>query len=487
MTKKRGERRSGRGKRPSRTQKRAPKAKPSRAHRHDHDHDHHHDHDHDHHHDHDHDHDHHHHHDDDHDHDHEHEHHHHDLLGDPEGHREPLTRGAGIGKTLFLDAFSGIAGDMTIAALVDLGVPFEVVEGAVSALPISGYRLVLSRALAGAIGVTRFDVVLGKSSRERSYGQIDFLLAEAELDPTVRDLARRIFRHLATAESAVHRIPLEDVHFHEVGAVDAIVDIVGASAAFAYLGAQVVASPLPMGKGFVECRHGILPLPAPATVECLRGVPTYDAGIEAELTTPTGAAIVATVAKRFERWPAIVPEQIGWGGGARELPDRPNALRMILGEAAADDALTGSHVVLEANVDDMSGELAAHAIRALLAAGALDAWAAPVTMKKGRPGLTLSALCGAPFADAVTGVLLRETSTIGVRRIAAVRTERPRQTVEVTTPYGPIPVKVSSGPWGPPQVKPEFDACARAAEGAAVPVREVIAAALRAYEDRGLD
>jgi pyridinium-3,5-bisthiocarboxylic acid mononucleotide nickel chelatase len=373
---------------------------------------------------------------------------------------------------------------MTIAGLVDLGVPFEVVAQAVGALPISGYELVLSRAYAGAIGVTRFDVVLGKSSRERSYGEIDFLLVEAALDPKVSELARRIFRTLALAESAVHRIPLEDVHFHEVGAVDAIVDIVGAAAGFDYLGAEVVASPLPMGRGFVECRHGTLPLPAPATVACLRGVPTYDAGIEAELVTPTGAAIVASVATRFERWPELVPERIGWGGGARELPDRPNALRLVLGKATLDRAAsTGTHTVLEANVDDMTGELAAHAIRAVLAAGALDAWAAPVTMKKGRPGLTLSALCPVAAADAVTGVLLRETSTIGVRRLPVSRTERPRETLEVATPYGALPVKVSGGPWGPPQAKPEFDACARAAEMAGVPVRQVIAAAVRAYED----
>jgi pyridinium-3,5-bisthiocarboxylic acid mononucleotide nickel chelatase len=412
------------------------------------------------------------------------------LEGDPEGHREPLARGEGKGKTLFLDAFSGIAGDMTIAALVDLGVPFEVVQRAVSAVPLAGAGLVLSRAFVGAIGVTRFEVEIGESSRERSYAEIDALLLNAEaLDPEARELGRRIFRRLALAECEVHRIALEDVHFHEVGAVDAIVDIVGAAACFTHLGAEVVASPLPMGRGFVECRHGTLPLPAPATIGCLRGVPTYDAGIDAELVTPTGAAILATVASRFERWPEFAPERIGWGGGSQRLPDRPNALRVVIGRPEPMEAISAgkSHVVLEANVDDMSGELAAHAIRALLSAGALDAWATPITMKKGRPGLTLSALCPAAAADTVTSVLLRETSSIGVRRIDAARTERPRQVVSVSTEFGAIPLKVSGGPWGPPQVKPEFDACARAAENAGVPVRQVIAAALRAYDESRTD
>jgi uncharacterized protein (TIGR00299 family) protein len=351
-------------------------------------------------------------------------------------------------------------------------------------IPLPGVKLRISRAFAGAIGVTRFDVDIGTSSRERSYAEIDALLLRAALDPDARELARRIFRRLAVAECEVHRIALKDVHFHEVGAVDAIVDIVGAAACFSHLGAEVVVTPLPMGRGFVECRHGTLPLPAPATIGCLRGVPTYDAGIDAELVTPTGAAIVASVASRFDRWPDLAPERIGWGGASQRLPDRPNALRAVLGRSEAREAISPSrsHVILEANVDDMSGELAAHAIRALLAAGALDAWATPITMKKGRPGLTLSALCPSAVADSVTFVLLRETSSIGVRRIEVARTERPRHVVEVSTEYGLIPLKVSGGPWGPPQVKPEFDACARAAEDAGVPVRQVIAAALRAYQ-----
>jgi uncharacterized protein (TIGR00299 family) protein len=391
-----------------------------------------------------------------------------------------VERGEGEGKILFLDAQSGIAGDMTIAALLDLGVPLAVPRAAVDALGIEGLGLEASEVYAGAIGATRLDVVAHAAQAERHYSEIDALIAGAKLDHEVSALARRVFRRLAEAESAVHKIPIESVHFHEVGALDAIADIVGAAACFVHVGARVIASPLPMGRGRVTCRHGDLPLPAPATVSCLRGVPTYDAGIDAELVTPTGAAIVATVAEAFERWPSFSPERVGWGAGNAVLPDRPNALRVVLGspfEAASDGS---THVVLEANVDDMTGELAGHAIEALLAAGALDAWAVPITMKKGRPALTIAALATADAADRVAAAMLRETSTLGVRRTGAGRVERPRRIITVETKFGPIPVKIAEGPYGPPQAKPEFDVCARAAERAGVSVREVIAEVLRA-------
>jgi hypothetical protein len=384
---------------------------------------------------------------------------------------------------LFFDVFSGIAGDMTIAALLDLGVPLLVIEHAVAALPIEGFHLHRGHRHRSGIVATSFDVHVEAAQPERTYGAIDGMLAASSLEPRTLELARRIFRRLGEAEAAVHRMPLADVHFHEVGAVDAIVDIVGAAAAIAYLRAEVVGAPVPMGRGFVKARHGVLPLPPPAVVECLRGVPTYGVDLDAELVTPTGAAILATAASRFERWPTFAPERVGFGAGTRELPDRPNLLRVVLGTrpAAADEAgAAASHVIVEANVDDLTGEVAAHAIEALFAAGALDAWATPITMKKGRPALTLAALAPAARADAVAAALLQETSTIGLRKIPVSRTERPRRTITVATAYGPIAVKISEGPFGPPQIKPEFDDCAAAARTHGVPVREVIAAALAA-------
>jgi uncharacterized protein (TIGR00299 family) protein len=238
---------------------------------------------------------------------------------------------------------------------------------------------------------------------------------------------------------------------------------------------------LPLGRGSVLSRHGVLPLPAPATVSCLVGVPTFDAGLDEELVTPTGAAIIATVAARFERWPGFCPERVGWGAGEKELSDRPNVLRVVLGsrvESAAPDLST--HVALETNVDDMTGELSAHVIRKVLESGALDAWATPVIMKKGRPGLTLSVLGRAQDAERLAELLLRETTTLGVRRIPLTRLERPRRTIEVGTKFGTVPVKVSAGGFGPAFAKPEFDVCAELASNHGVPVREVLEAALKA-------
>ncbi len=393
-----------------------------------------------------------------------------------------LPYGAGLGKVVYFDCFSGVAGDMTVAALVDLGVPFEIVRDAIQSIGIGGVNVEMRPAATGVIGGVRFAVEQHGQHPERSYAEIVQLLADAALDDDTRRRAQSIFRRLAEAEAFVHRSSVDGVTFHEVGAVDAIADVVGAAAALAYLQADLVCAPLPMGHGTVVCRHGILPLPAPATVACLRGVPTYDAGIEAELVTPTGAAIVASQAVRFERWPSLTPLAIGWGAGTRQLPDRLNALRAVLGTPLAlearDDVAT--HYVLEANVDDMTGELSGHAISKLLEAGALDAWAVPITMKKGRPGLLLSALANAASLSVLETVLLRETSSIGLRRYGVARTERPRETIEVETEFGKIPVKIARGPYGPPQLKPEFDACALAAQTHSVPVRTVLAAALAA-------
>jgi hypothetical protein len=396
-----------------------------------------------------------------------------------------LERGAGRGKLLHFDCFSGVAGDMSVAALIDLGVPLEVVQAAVGALGLTGVSVSVAAAQTGVIGGVRFVVEQRGEHPERRYDQIATLLDRAPLEPDTKQRAQAIFRRLAEAEAFVHRTPLEAVSFHEVGAVDAIADIVGAAAALAHLGAELSCSPLPMGHGTITCRHGVLPLPAPATVACLRGVPTYAADVEAELVTPTGAAIVASQAGRFERWPSLSPLAIGWGAGTRTLPDRLNALRVVLGEPAtksvSDEA---GHYVIEANLDDATGELVGHAIARLLEAGALDAWAVPITMKKGRPGLLLSALGTPASLSVLEAVLLRETSSIGLRRHAVARTERPREVVEVETPFGKLPVKISRGPFGPPQIKPEFDACARAAAEHGVPVRIVLAAALEAAARR---
>jgi uncharacterized protein (TIGR00299 family) protein len=417
----------------------------------------------------------------------------HDRLHDPDPGHDPapapsaalpaLIRGAGAGHVLFLDAPSGLAGDMIIAALVDLGAPASVVHDAIATLPVTGYHVHFGTRVRSGIVATSFDLHVEAAQPARTYGSIRAMLDAAKLPDGVRERAHRTFHRLAVAEAKVHRSSLDDVHFHEVGSVDAIVDVVGSAALLDHLGAELVVSPLPMGHGFFEAAHGVLPQPPPAVVECLAGFATYDGGLSFELVTPTGAAIVGAHASGSSRWPAMSPVRVGWGAGTADLKDRPNVLRAVLGKPVPAPRTTGSgetatHAVLEANVDDATGELASAWIDALFAAGALDAWATPIVMKKGRPALTVSALASVERADAVAHAMLRETTSLGVRRTLVTRAERPRRMITVETPYGAIPVKLAEGPFGPPQAKPEFDACVAAARAHAVPVREVVRAAM---------
>ena len=367
---------------------------------------------------------------------------------------------------------------MVIATLVDLGVPERVILDAVAKLPLRDFHIHFGTRVRSGIVATSFDVHVDGKQPERTYGSIRKMLDAADLPKGVRTRAQATFRRLAESEAKVHRMPIDDVHFHEVGGVDAIVDVVGSSAALDHLGARLVVSPLPMGHGHIKARHGILPLPPPAVVDCLRGHPTYDGGIAFELVTPTGAAIVGAHAEGSSRWPSMVPEHTGWGAGTAELADRPNLLRAVLGPATDTAAGAATHVVLEANVDDATGELLGSCIEALLSGGALDAWATPLTMKKGRPAYLLGALAPAAQADAVAAVMLRESTTLGVRRHEVSRVERPRHLEHVETRFGRIPVKVAGGPFGPLQRKPEFDVCLELAKSHGVPVREVLEAAL---------
>jgi hypothetical protein len=350
---------------------------------------------------------------------------------------------------------------------------------------VSGFHVHFGTRVRSAIAATSFEVHVDQAQPPRTYAAVRALLGESTLPERVKASAERTFRRLAVAEARVHRTSIDEVHFHEVGAIDAIVDVVGSAAALDYVGAaEIVVSPLPMGRGVVRTAHGALPLPAPATIECLCGLATYDAGIDFELVTPTGAAIIGAHAARSERWPSMKPDRVGWGAGSADLADRPNVLRAVLGTivSARVGRRDATHAVLEANMDDATGELAAHWIEALFAAGAVDAWATPITMKKGRPAWTLSALVPVDRAHAVEHAMLRETTSLGVRRHDVTRVERPRHVIQVETAFGRIPVKIGEGPFGPPQAKPEFDACAAAARACGVPVREVILAAMSAWK-----
>lgn len=386
-------------------------------------------------------------------------------------------------RVLHVDPIGGAAGDMLIAAFLDLGVPQAVIERAVAATGLTGYRLDLGRRDKHAIAARSFDVVVEGEQPARDYAAIEQLLTGAPLDARVKEIAQHVFLRLGEAEAKVHRQPLSRVHFHEVGGVDAIVDIVGASAAIAHLGAGLGVSlgALPMGGGVTRGAHGAIPLPAPATLELMIGLPVRDAGISGELVTPTGAALLRAFSELFPAalggFPAFTPRAIGYGAGRRDLADRPNVVRLILGDRAATPRAT-QRVVLEANLDDATGEVAAIALEALLAGGARDAWAQAITMKKGRPAMTVSVLCDVDRADALARVLLSETGSLGVRRTEVTRVERPRRFVDVDTAYGVVRVKIADGDGLPPVVHPELEVCrARAAEHH-VPVREVIRAAI---------
>jgi hypothetical protein len=391
------------------------------------------------------------------------------------------------GKLLFIDAPSGVAGDMLVAALVDLGVGEAVIRDAAAALPLDGYELRFERCMRSGIAATRFDVRVDGEQPSRDHATIRTLIAgSAGLSEGTRRLALDAFAVLAEAEAQVHDTTPERVGFHEVGAVDSIIDIVAVAAALDHLGVDVACSPLPMGRGIVESAHGMIPLPAPATVLCLRGVPTYDAGIDAELVTPTGAVLVRVASRAFVRWPRMQPERVGWGAGTRELPDRPNLLRVVLG-SPSDARLAlqrGTCVVLELNVDDMTGEIAADALERARERGALDAWSTPIGMKHGRPALMLSALARRDDVESIARALLSESTSLGLRVREVDRLERPRRTLEVATSYGPIVVKVADGDGLPPNVAPEHASCVAAAKAHDVPVKQVYAAAITAFAAR---
>ncbi|MDP3278144.1 MAG: nickel pincer cofactor biosynthesis protein LarC [Deltaproteobacteria bacterium] len=379
---------------------------------------------------------------------------------------------------LHLDCFSGLSGDMIVGALLDLGGPFEVVESALRCVALEGYAITAHRVDVSSIACTRFVVEVEPGHPQRSWRDIRALIENSSLSDEIRRGVLLSFSVLAEAEARVHRVEVDDVHFHEVGAVDSIVDIVAASALFDYFGAKVTCAPLPMGRGFARTDHGIIPLPAPAVLEVLQGAPTYDAGIEGELVTPTGAALVRAFVQEFLTWPPMGPVRTGFGAGTRSLADRPNALRVILardGEARADNIAepSTSHVVIETNIDDASSETIALACAELLRAGALDVWTEAITMKKSRQATKLSALVAREDADRIARVVLRETTSLGVRFVSCSRLERPRRMVEVQTQWGSIRCKIADEDDLPPVGKPEDDDVAAVARAAQIPARVV--------------
>lgn len=379
---------------------------------------------------------------------------------------------------LYLDCYAGISGDMTVGALLDLGVPLEYLRTELNklGLPSGSFELTVSRTERRHIPALKFDVAVHDHHTHRHYAAIDAMIAGCSLAEPVRNRAGAIFRRLAEAEAKVHGVAVEEVHFHEVGAVDSIVDIVGAAICLEFLGVEAVyASALPLGSGFVETAHGRLPVPAPATAELLRGLPVHGECGAGERVTPTGAAIVAALAVGFGAQPAMLLDRLGSGAGGKDFPDCPNILRAFLGRSAEEDASADAVIVVEANIDDSTPELLGYAMERLFEAGALDVFFTPIQMKKNRPGVMVSFLCTPPQLERLAGLLLTETSAIGLRSYRADRIILRREIVDVQTGFGPVRFKQifdSSG--AVMRSTPEYEDCRRIARERDIPCQEVM-------------
>ncbi|WP_225410345.1 nickel pincer cofactor biosynthesis protein LarC [Stigmatella hybrida] len=394
-----------------------------------------------------------------------------------------MKAGAGEGaarKILYLEPVGGIAGDMFLAAGVDLGLSPEAIAQALGGLKVPGWKLAVSRAVRHAISGTHLDVVLDEREAHphRAYVDIQRLIEAADtLPPRAKERALAVFRAIGEAEAKVHGVPLEEIHFHEVGAVDSIVDICGAAVVLELLGnPEVFAAPPPLGSGTIRVAHGSMPIPVPATLELLRDVPVRFEGV-GELTTPTGAALLKVLA-RIGHAPDFIVERVGYGVGTKDFKDRPNVLRASLGraEARADAGLW----VVEANLDDSTPQLLGYLMERLLEQGARDAWVVPAVMKKGRPGHLLGVLVEGGQRETVMDTVLRESTTLGVRYHRVERHALERDWVEVETPWGKVRVKRGLRAGEVLNAHPEFEDCRQVADKAGVPLKQVMAAALAA-------
>jgi hypothetical protein len=388
-------------------------------------------------------------------------------------------------KIAYFDCFSGASGDMILAGLCDSGADPEQLRSQLATLPLEGYEIAVEKIRKQGFAASSFSVRIadGAPQPHRHLRDVLEIIDAGSLANVVKSNASSIFRRLAEAEARVHGTEIEKVHFHEVGAVDAIVDVVGACIALHELGIdEIRCSPIPVGSGTVRCQHGVMPVPAPATAELLKNVPLADCDEPGELTTPTGAAILTTLAGGFGGIERMIIENIGHGAGSRDGITRPNLLRILIGESETQQGEEADEVViLQANLDDVSAEVIAHACERLMAAGALDVTATSALMKKGRPGVIIEAMASHDKVAAVESTLFVETSTLGVRRHTCRRTKLRRDWRSVETRFGSIRIKRGLRGGRVLTTAPEFDDCKRAAEKFGASLREVLEEANRAY------
>ncbi len=391
-------------------------------------------------------------------------------------------------RQAYLDGSSGVSGDMFLGALLDAGFEAHRLLEELKKLPLGFYKLKRTRALRGGIVGTRFEVETSGDQPHRRLADIESMIAPSGLSARVKERALKIFRRLGEAEGKLHGKPASEVHFHEVGAVDAIIDIVGACVGMEALEiSELLSSPLNVGGGHIDAAHGSLPVPAPATAELLQGVPIYSSGVEGELVTPTGAAIVSTIASGYGPFPSFKFGRIGYGAGAKEFAGHPNVARLFVGEkleaVKAEAGQPGDELVsiLEANLDDMSPQLYGYFVDQALAAGALDVTCGSVQMKKNRPGLLLTVLCAPEKAETLAQLVFEQTTTIGLRIYEARRKVLEREHIEVETPFGKVRMKVAKSAGKIVNAAPEYDDCQKLAAEKNVPLKQVMAAAQAAF------
>ena len=377
-------------------------------------------------------------------------------------------------KIAYLDCFSGLSGDMLNGALLDSGLPFEDLKSALETLPLQGYRLEARRGEKNHLHGTRFIVsVQEEEHHPRGFPEIREIIRSGDLSAWAKDKSIEIFETIAREESKIHHVPANDVHFHEVGAVDSIIDIVGAVYGMERMGiSRLCSSPLPLGYGFVETDHGRIPLPAPATIALLVGIPVYDSGLKRELVTPTGAALAKGLVKSFGAMPPMTVERVGYGVGTMDLPDRPNLLRILIGEESLDEHLD-TVTVLEANLDDTNPEWLGFLMDRLFASGALDVAFYPAQMKKNRPGVLVQVVGRPEHQDVLTRILFQESTTLGVRFRHSQRKVLERSFAEIESPWGKMRVKKVHLPDGSFHLYPEYEVCRKIALDTGTPLKDM--------------
>ena len=384
-------------------------------------------------------------------------------------------------KIAYFDCIAGASGDMILGALLDAGLPEATLRERLSALRLADFDLRCQRVNKNGFSATKVDVLVKDDVPARHLPDIEAIVLKSDLPPAIKEQATAMFRRLGQVEAGIHGAPLDHVHLHELGGVDTIVDVVGALVGLAALGVErVYASPLPLGRGFVKGAHGQIPLPAPATVALLKGVPVVGSDLDMELVTPTGAVLLTTLATGFGPIPPMTILAVGYGAGGRDLPI-PNVLRLLLGDqpVLAASAQTETLVMLETNIDDMNPEIYDYLLTRLLAAQALDVFLSPIQMKKNRPATLLRVLCRPADVDALMSIIFAETSTLGIRQQTVTRHCLARESRTVDTPYGPVRVKMAHLSNGQAKAAPEYEDCRRLAEQHNVPLREVYQAAMK--------